>query len=203
MNKSVGSESGSSGHPDFILKGIGPLTRGKGDRDLLHGEVGKYLEIQLVQIPRDGQQGGKLKLVRLANDALYQAYKLNLPIAGVPRVLASMVQGRGVYLDSIGEFFQLYGRFEQMLGLTDDYKQERIKDAMRSRLGDDAAHHSREYERSGTRSLTPLPLYVRNVLAHQGTNPANSLRDGDVSTAIRLLKDWLGGGQEDFVCEGG
>ena len=154
--------------------------------------VGKYLEIQLVEIPRNGQQGGKLKLVRLCNDALYQAYKLDLPIAGVPRVLASMVQGNGVYLDSIGEFFELYGRFEQMLGLTDDYKQEQVKDEMQSRLGDDAVQHSREYVRGGSTSLTPLPLYVRNVLAHQGTNSANSLRDGDVSTAIRLLKEWLG-----------
>ena len=192
MNKSDGDEGGTDGHPHFILKGIGPLTKGKGNRDVLHGEVGKYLEIQLVEIPRDGQQGGKLKLVRLANETLNQAYKLNLPIAGVPRVLASMVQGRGLYLDSIGEFFQLYGRFEQMLGLTDDYKQERIKNEMRSRLGDNDSHQSREYVRGGTTSLTPLPLYVRNVLAHQGTNPANSLRDGDVSTAIRLLKDWLG-----------
>lgn len=113
-----------------------------------------------------------------------------------------MIQGRGLYLDSIGEFFQLYGRFEQMLGLADDYKQERIKDEMRSRLGDDAGHQSREYVRSGTTSLTPLPLYVRNVLVHQGTNPANSLRDGDVSTAIRLLKDWLGKGQEDVDRKG-
>ena len=192
MNKSVGSENGGNGHPDFILKGIGPLTKGKGNQDQLHGVLGQYLDIQLVEIPRNGQQGSKLKLVRLCNDALYQAYKLALPIAGVPRVLASMVQGKGLYLDSIGEFFELYGRFEQMLGLTDDYKQQYVKDEMRSRLGDDAVHYSREYVRGGTTSLTPLPLYIRNVLAHQGTNPVNSLRDGDVSTAIRLLKEWLG-----------
>ena len=192
MNKSVGSNPSGNGHPDLILRGIGPLTKRKGNRDQLHGLVGKYLEIQLVEIPRNGQQGGKLKLVRLCNDALYQAYKLDLPIAGVPRALASMVQGNGVYLDSIGEFFELYGRFEQMLGLTDDYKQEQVKDEMRSRLGDDAVQHSREYVRGGSTSLTPLPLYVRNVLAHQGTNSANSLHDGDVSTAIRLLKEWLG-----------
>lgn len=192
MNKPVGNNTSGNGHQNFILKGIGPLTKGKGNQDQLHGKVGKYLEIQLVEIPRNGQQGSKLKLVRLCNDALYQAYKLDLPIAGVPRVLASMVQGKGVYLDSIGEFFELYGRFEQMLGLTDDYKQQHIMDEMRSRLGDDAAQHSRDYVRGGLTSLTPLPLYVRNVLAHQGTNSANSLRDGDVSTAIRLLKEWLG-----------
>ncbi len=192
MNKPVDRESSGNGHPNFILKGIGPLTRGKGNRDQIRGVVDKYMEIQLVEIAKNGQQGGKLKLVRLCNDALYQAYKLDLPIAGVPRVLASMVQGKGLYLDSIGEFFELYGRFEQTLRLTDDYKQEQIKKEMRSRLGDEAVHHSREYVRGGTKSQTPLPLYVRNVLAHQGTNPENSLRDGDVSTAIGLLKDWLG-----------
>ena len=192
MNKSDGSENTGNGHPDFILKGIGPLSRDKRGRDQLHGVVGRHLEIQLVEIARNGQQAGKLKLVRLCNDALNQAYRLDLPIAGVPQALASMVQGKGLYLNSIGEFFELYGRFEQMLGLTDDYRQEQISEAMRSRLGDDAGKHSRKYVRGDTTTLTPLPLYIRNVVAHQGTNPANSLSDGDVSRAIRLLKEWLG-----------
>ena len=111
---------------------------------------------------------------------------------GVARVLASMIQGKGLYFDSVGEFFQLYGRFEQLLGLADNCKQAQMGDEMRTRLGGEAARHSRDYVRDGITSSTPLPLYVRNVLTHQGTNPANSLRDGDVSTAIRLLKDWLG-----------
>ena len=192
MNKSVGNDNTGNGHPDFILKGIGPLSRDKRGRDQLHGVVGRYLEIKLIEIPKNGQQGGKLKLVQLCNNALYQAYKMDLPIAGVPQVLASMVQGKGLYLNSIGEFFELYGRFEQMLGLTDDYRQEQISQAMRSRLGDDAGKHSRKYVRGDTATLTPLPLYVRNVVAHQGTNPANALSDGDVSNAIRLLKEWLG-----------
>ena len=191
MNKSVSGENGGNGHPKFITKAIGPLTKGKGKQDHMAMEIGKYVEIQFVQIPRNGQQGGKLKLVQLCNDALAQAYKLNVPIAGVPRVLGSMVQGKGLYLDSIGEFFELYGRFEQMLGLTDAYGQRDIEEEMQLRLGDDALQHSREYVRGGAKTLTPLPLFVRNVLAHQGTNTANSLRDGDVSTAIRLLKDWL------------
>lgn len=62
---------------------------------------------------------------------------------------------------------------------------------MLDRLRDDATQHCREYIRSGRKSLTPLPLYVRNVLAHQGTNQANGLADGDLNTAIRLLRDWL------------
>ena len=94
MNKSVGNNPSGNGHPDFILRGIGPLTKGKGNRDQLHGVVGKYLEIQLVEISRNGQQGGKLKLVRLCNDALYQAYKLDLPIAGVPVYLPQWSKGK-------------------------------------------------------------------------------------------------------------
>ena len=116
MNKSDGRDNIGQGHPDFILRGIGPLTRNKRGRDHLPKVVGKYLEIQLLEIPRDGQTGGKLKLVRLCNDALYQAYRMDLPIAGVPQALASMIQGKGLYVDSIGEFFELYGRFETMLG---------------------------------------------------------------------------------------
>ena len=191
MKKSRSRRNVGNGHPDFILKGIGPLDRDKRGRDHLPKVVGKYLEIQLLEIARDGQKSGKLKLVRLCNDALYQAYKMDLPIAGVPQALASMIEGKGLYVNSIGEFFELYGRFENMLGLTDDYRQKKIQMEMESRLKDDADHHFREYERDGTTSRTPLPLYVRNVVAHQGTNPANTLRDGDVSKAITLLKDWL------------
>ncbi len=102
-----------------------------------------------------------------------------------------MILGKGLYLDSVGEFFQLYGRFEQMLGLTDNYRQSEIEREMRDRLGDEVVQHSREYERDGKKSSKPLPLYVRNTLAHSGTNPTNGLRDGDLKTAIRLLKDWL------------
>lgn len=191
MNKTVGNASGGRGDPGFILEGIGPLTKGKGGRPLLKRRAGKHLEIQLVEIPKDGRQGGKRKLVRLCNDVLYQAYKLDLPIAGVPGVLGAMVEGKGVYWDSIGEFFQLYGQLEQKLGLADGYKQEQIADEMRARLGNEAVQHSRKYTRDGIATLIPLPLYVRNVLAHGGTNPANGLADGDVKTAIRLLKDWL------------
>ena len=188
MNKSSARDSGDDGHPDFLIRGIGPLNPRTGVLEL---RVGQYMEMQIVNIPRDGQKGGKLKLVKLSNDLLHQAYKLRLPIAGVASVLGSLVEERGLYLDSIGEFFQLYGRFEQMLRLADNYSQEQIKLEMNARLGDDVVEHSREYMRGESKSLTPLPLYVRNVLTHQGTNRANVLGDGDVTTAIRLLRNWL------------
>ena len=189
MSKRTAEESDGNGHPDFILRGLGPINPRTG---VLEMRVGQYMELELLEIPRDGQQGGKLKLVKLSNAVLHQAHKLKLPIAGVAGVLGSMILGRGFYLDSVGEFFQLYGRFEQMLGLTDEYRQPEIEREMRDRLGDEVAQHSREYERDGKKSSKPLPLYVRNTLAHSGTNPANVLGDGDLETSIRLLKDWLG-----------
>ena len=60
-----------------------------------------------------------------------------------------MVEGRGLYWDSIREFFQLYGQFEQKLGLADGYKQGQIENEMRTRLGDDAVQHFRQYVRDG------------------------------------------------------
>ena len=188
MNYPKVSESGGKEHPGPIRRAVGPQDPKTGKFVM---QVGKYVEIKLVEIPRDGQQGGKLKLVKLSNDLLLQAHKVGVPIAGVAGVLGSMIEMRGIYLDSVGEFFQLYGRFEQMLGLADDYKQSKIEHEMKNRLGDDVTQHTREYIRSGKKSLTPIPLYVRNVLAHQGTNPENSLVDGDLQTTIRLLKDWL------------
>ena len=102
-----------------------------------------------------------------------------------------MVEEKGLYLDSVGEFFQLFGRFEQMLGLGDNYHQSEIRREMESRLGRGSDEHYREYMRDGSKILIPLPLYVRNVVAHQGTNRENGLADGDVTTAIRQLKGWL------------
>ena len=188
MIKPKVSESGGKKYLDPIRTAVGPQDPRTGKYVM---QVGKYVEMQLVEIPRDGQQGGKLKLVKLSNALLLQAHKVGVPIAGVAGVLGSMIEMRGFYLDSVGEFFQLYGRFEQMLGSADDYKQSKIEREMKDRLGDDVTQHSREYIRSGRKSLTPLPLYVRNVLAHQGTNPENLLGDGDLQTAIRLLRDWL------------
>lgn len=117
---------------------------------------------------------------------------MGLPIAGLAGELGSTVEGKGLYFDSIGEFFQLFGRFEQALGLADGYNQRKIEHEMKVRLENEFDQYSREYLRDGSKSLAPLPLYVRNVLAHQGTNPKNGLQDGDVRTAVRLLKGWLG-----------
>lgn len=185
---STSSDFGGSERLNTIKTAIGPQDPRTGRMAM---QVGKYLEIHLLEIPKDGQQGGKLKLVKIANALLYQAHKMQLPIAGVAGVLGSLVEERGLFLDSTSEFLRLYGRFEQMLGFADGYNQKDIEREMQARLGDDLTQHSREYVRSGRKSRTPLPLYVRNVLAHQGTNPANGLGDGDLETAIRLLKDWL------------
>lgn len=105
-NKPIASESGSIGRPGPIRTAVGPQDP-KTDKFVMR--VGKYVEIQLVEIPRDGQQGGKLKLAKLSNALLLQAHKIGVPIAGVAGVLGSMIEGRGLYLDSVGEFFQLYG----------------------------------------------------------------------------------------------
>ena len=175
MNRSVDRENNNYGHPDFLVRGIGPIKTLKGKRGHLDMEVGKYVEIQSVQILKDGQQGAKIKFIELSNNMLYQAYKMGLFTAGLAGVFGAMVEGKGIYFDSIGEFFQLLGRFEQMLGLTDGYNQRIIEHEMKVRLGNDLGQHSRGYFRDGSESLVPLPLYVRNALAHQGTNPVNSL----------------------------
>ena len=164
MNKSTARKSDGNGHPDFFVRGIGPINKRTGKLEL---RTGQYFELQIVNIPKDGQQGGKLKLVRLSNELLHQAFKIGLPIAGVANVLGSLIEKRGLYFDSVGEFFQLFGRFEQMLGLPDDYKQLEIECEMQARLGNEVVQYSREYVRAGIKSFKPLPLYVRNVLTHR------------------------------------
>ena len=175
MNQSVDKDNNDNGHPDFLVRGIGPIKTLKGKRGYLDMKVCKYVEVQSVQILKDGQQDAKIKFIDLSNDMLYQAYKTGLPTAGLAGVLGSMVEGKGLYFDSIGEFFQFFDRFEQMLDLADSYNQRKIGHEMKARLGNDLDRLFREYFRDGSKSLMPLPLYVRNALAHQGTNPVNSL----------------------------
>lgn len=81
MSNSFDKENGNNKSLDFLVRGIGPIRTLKGKREHLDMEVGKYIEVQVVQIPKNGQQGAKLKLIKLSNDMLHHAYKMRLPIA--------------------------------------------------------------------------------------------------------------------------
>lgn len=95
--------------------------------------------------------------------------------------------------ESIFEFFRLYGLLEQTLGVSDKGTQESIKNAMVRFIKNDAdIDKLRLYRRPDHKDdpQCPLPLYVRNVLCHSGTNPLNPLTEADVKEAVKLLNTW-------------
>lgn len=156
-----------------------------------HANSGEQLQLYGAIIKRDGQQGKKLKFAKMCNEFLTKAHDLGIPVSVLTLILGSLVEGKGVHVDSVGEFFQLYGRLEQKIGIQDYDRQKVIEKWMRNALGSHYQAHLRTYKRAGKTYQTPLPLFVRNVLTHNGTNPCNKLEEGDLSGAIKLLRNWV------------
>ena len=48
----------------------------------------------------------------------------------------------------------------------------------------------RDYTRDGVTRPVPLPVFVRNVLAHRGTNLKNHISPEDINRAIQYLAEW-------------
>ena len=165
----------------FIAKIITSTVVRAGESMTMYGAV----------IPRDGQQGKKLKFAEACKRFLTETYEMGIPVDALTVILGSLVEGKGVHLDSVGEFFELYGRLQQKIGMKDAETQSKMMEWMRNALGEEIDQFSRSYERDGRRSLLPLPLYVRNVVAHRGTNPYNNLTKEDLSAAIKMLKQWV------------
>ena len=156
-----------------------------------HANAGEQIQLYGAIIKRDGQQGRKLKFAKMCNEFLTNAHDLDIPVNVLTLILGSLVEGKGVHVDSVGEFFQLYGRLEQKIGVQDSDRQDVIEKWMISALGSDYQTHSRSYKRAKKTYELPLPLFVRNVLTHGGANPYNTLEDGDLPSSIKLLKTWV------------
>ena len=100
------------------------------------------------------------------------------------RILVSVIEEKGLYEDNIGEFFLLYGRFEQKYGVSKGKTGTKMKELIGGK---------EEFLKRNKRGVKdPLPYAVRNFLAHVGTNPNTLDRDGEeLRTSIKLLKSWL------------
>ena len=169
----------------FTAKGLAP-------REVPPGST---VHMRAIVFPKDDQEAARLELYEVGREVLSLAYKINdMNIAGFTEMLGNFIEGKDVYTDSIGEFFELYGKFEEKYNFSDKVGQDSIRKKMQELIKEDnKVDLFRTYKREGRNddSQCPLPLYVRNILAHKGTNPLNSLGKKDVSLAIQLLKEWL------------
>lgn len=144
--------------------------------------------------PADDQIHKRKKLREICRDLLTQVYGIRgTNRAVITNILCATLKGDDVYKDTVLEFFQLYGKFQQKNRIvdTDPQSVEHSKmTAILQKTGDSAS--CRTYRRPGqpNDNKCPLPLYVRNILAHGGTNTLNKLADEDLLAAINLLKKW-------------
>ena len=145
------------------------------------------IPLSAVTIGLDWQIATKLEMVESARDLITKAYVLGSLDSALPTVLASVIEGKGLYEYGIGEFFLLYGKFEQKYQTTG--WQTRTK--MMELLSDDVKYLKR-YKDHGKERPDPLPYAVRNILSHIGNNPNILDQEGkELRTSIDLLKTWV------------
>ena len=141
-----------------------------------------------VFIDLDWKIATKLEMVESARDMITKAYILSSLDPAFPTVLRSIIEGKGLYEHSIGEFFQLYGQFEGKYQLT---KGRQTRDTMDALVNGDKKY-LKLYQERGESRLYPLPYAVRNILAHTGHNPNMLDPEGkELRTAIELLRSWV------------
>ena len=150
------------------------------------------MPLAAVSIEQDWKRAKNLDLANTARTLITQAYFLGSLDPALPSVLASIIEGRGLYEYGIGEFFLLYGKFEEKYGLFGGAK---VRTKM-AELLEGTKEFFKEYTERGKVHQYPLPYAVRNILAHAGNNPNVLDPNGnDLRTSIDLLKKWLGSGE--------
>lgn len=144
--------------------------------------------IRAVVTPLDSKTPMRKEMAELINDLITKSYWLGTFNSAILTALGAMLDGKGIFEYSIGEFFLLYGRFEQKYEC--DGWQTRKK--MRDLLGEDRKYFKRYKDRRGIICHDPLPYVVRNILAHKGRSP-NTLdkENKEIKTSIMLLKQWV------------
>ena len=144
---------------------------------------GAEFAMQAVVIQRDWKVAAKLEMVEDANNFLTKARQIDIFHPDLLGALKSVLEEEPLPMHSIGEFFILYGRFEQKYGLS---KAKEIIEKMEE-LMKGGKVHLKEYDKN---KKYPLPYAARNILAHIGTNP-NTLLVKELDLAKNLLEDWL------------
>ncbi len=149
---------------------------------------GDTVPLSAVVIHLDWKIATRLKMVESARDLITNAYIVDSLDPVLPTVLKSIIEGKGLYAHSIGEFFQLYGKFEGKYHLTNGTD---TKDKMESLVNGDA-RYLKPYKVYGKSHPYPLPYAVRNILAHTGQNPNTLDTEGkELRTSIELLRSWV------------
>ena len=149
---------------------------------------GDTVPVSGVVIKLDWKIATRLEMVESAREMITNTYLIDSLDPAFPHVLGSVIEGKGLYEHSIGEFFELYGRFEGKYQLK---RASDTRDKMAA-LVKGETRYLKQYREHGKWSSVPMPYAVRNILAHAGTNPNQIDQKGEeIRTSITLLRSWV------------
>ena len=125
-------------------------------------------------------------MVEDAKNFLTKAYQVDIFHPDLLAALKSVLEEEPLPMHSIGEFFILYGRFEQKYELsTSKETRNKMEELMKG-----GEVHRKEYKEDGQNKTAPLPYFARNFLAHLGTDK-NKLPVKELDLAKKMLAAWL------------
>ena len=149
---------------------------------------GRPVQLAAALLPLDWKISAKLEVVALLRKLLTKMYMVESLDPSLAPVLGAALEGKGLFEHNIGEFFLLYGRFEQMHGVAKGAEaRAKMVELLKGDTGSFKAYRERGKDRSG-----PLPYVVRNVLSHIGNSPTAVTRE-ELHQAVELLKRWTSG----------
>ena len=146
------------------------------------------VRLAAVVLELDWTLAARLEMVDDARSFITRAVMLGALDPSLPPILSAIIEGKGLYEHGIGEFFLLYGKFEQKHGTSGKKTREPMME-----LVNGCRDHMKPYTERGVERLDPLPYAVRNILAHSGTNPNSLDQEGvELRRSIELLTTWVG-----------
>ena len=147
------------------------------------------VQLSCVLLDLDWKLAVKLEMVESARDIMTKALTINALDSALPTVLKAAIEGNGFFEHSIGEFFLLYGKFEEKYGVS---KGRDVRSKMKALLRGDDNRYMKNYVERGKIFRYPVPYIVRNIFSHKGHN-LNQLdpQGADLRTSIDLLKQWV------------
>lgn len=156
------------------------------------GRGGVSVPLRAVVVSLDDEMlSVKQNMVRPAKQIITEAEKMGNLDPILPNFLANVIQGESLYQYSVGEFFELYGRFEGRYGEGFDKAGAKMEELLKGEKGDEG--YFKDYIYKGKPERVPLPYAVRSILAHQGNNPNSLDPEGkELKAAIDLLRKWVG-----------
>ena len=138
-----------------------------------------------VKIGLDWKIAAKHELVEVATDFMSKADIIGSLDPALPAILGSVIEEKGLYKYGIGEFFLLYGKFEQMYGVSN--KDTRAKMLA---LGKSEEDFVKQVTVRGKPQSDPLPYAVKNIISHIGSS-TDTLSVRELRASIDLLRKWV------------